>query len=155
MIVCIGCADQGVDQFLNWPTYSPPGCTIFIRSSLVHQQEHPPPTAGVFLLVDLKGIEPSNLTDANRALCRACHILSKIGEKNKNERKGRRTNLFSPVQHAGQGKPAAFSIEEKQHQITLGQKSFLVRLAMSRDFLSRTVRTTGRALCCPCIIKKA
>ena len=28
----------------------------------------PPPTAGVFLLVDLKGIEPSNLTDANRAL---------------------------------------------------------------------------------------
>ncbi len=43
--------------------------------------------------------------------------------------------MFSPVQHAGQGKPAAFSIEEKQLQITLGQKSFLVRLAVSRDFL--------------------
>ena len=28
----------------------------------------PLPTAGVLCLVDLKGIEPSNLTDANRAL---------------------------------------------------------------------------------------
>ncbi len=28
-------------------------------------------------MVDLKGIEPSNLTDANRALCRLRRILSK------------------------------------------------------------------------------
>ena len=45
-------------------------------------------------MVDLKGIEPSNLTDANRALSRACRIRSKNGEKNKNERKDRRMNLF-------------------------------------------------------------
>ena len=31
-------------------------------------------------MVDLKGIEPSNLTDANRALSRLRRILSKNGE---------------------------------------------------------------------------
>ena len=70
-----------------------------------------------------------------RTVRSGARVTSGRKKKNNNERKDRRTNLFSPVQHAGQGKPAAFSIEEKQLQITLGQKSFLVRLAVSRDFL--------------------
>ena len=48
-------------------------------------------------MVDLKGIEPSNLTDANRALYHACHILSKNGETvviKKIKMKGKDGDLF-------------------------------------------------------------
>ena len=45
--------------------YSPPGCTILIRSPSSQMKA---PQKGCFHLVDSKGIEPSNLTDANRAL---------------------------------------------------------------------------------------
>ena len=57
--------NKGVDQFLNWSTYSPPGCTILIRSPSSQMKA---PQKGCFHLVDSKGIEPSNLTDVNRAL---------------------------------------------------------------------------------------
>ena len=67
MIACIGFADKGIDQCPHWSMNSPPGCSILIRSSLVHQKRAAPKRVLLFL-VDLKGIEPSNLTDANRAL---------------------------------------------------------------------------------------
>ena len=69
--------------------------------SIPFKQKNDHPVGVAILLVDLKGIEPSNLTDANRALSRVCRIRSKNGEKNKNERKDRRMNLFPSVQSAG------------------------------------------------------
>ena len=52
--------------------------------SIPFKQKNDHPVGVAILLVDLKGIEPSNLTDANRALWRACHIRSK---KEKQKRK--------------------------------------------------------------------
>ena len=57
--------------------------------SIPFKQKDDHPIGVVILLVDLKGIEPSNLTDANRALSQAgreyCYntneIVSKIKEK--------------------------------------------------------------------------
>ena len=62
--------------------------------SIPFKQKKDHPDGVVFLLVDLKGIEPSNLTDANRALYHASRILSKNEEKNKNERKEKRRICF-------------------------------------------------------------
>ena len=45
-----------------------PGTFCFIAASGVPKEKQTTTTNGRLLLVDLKGIEPSNLTDANRAL---------------------------------------------------------------------------------------
>ena len=75
--------------------------------SIPFKQKNDHPGGVVILLVDLKGIEPSNLTDANRALSRVgreyCRNISEIVSKNKDkyERKEQiKMNLFPPVRHA-------------------------------------------------------
>ena len=65
-IACIGCADIGIHQCARWFMHMPLACAIMIRSP--SNKTKKPPNGDFFVLVDSKGIEPSNLTDANRAL---------------------------------------------------------------------------------------
>ena len=91
-IACIGCADIGIHQRARWFMHMPLACAIMIRSP--SDKTKKPPNGDFFVLVDSKGIEPSNLTDANRALsqlsyepiCNSCLtdsfcIISHICEK--------------------------------------------------------------------------
>ena len=65
-IACIGCADIGIHQRARWFMHMPLACAIMIRSPLSKTKKQA--VGLLFVLVDSKGIEPSNLTDANRAL---------------------------------------------------------------------------------------
>ena len=53
-------------RFAHWFTHMPLVYAIMIRSP--SDKTKKPPNGDFFVLVDSKGIEPSNLTDANRAL---------------------------------------------------------------------------------------
>ena len=56
---------------------APPGLSIMIRSSIGYQKGRHPLRVSSFL-VDSKGIEPSNLTDANRALSQLSYEPSQL-----------------------------------------------------------------------------
>ena len=82
MIVCIGFADLGIDQMCALVDESPAGA--FDYDSIIHRiPKRKTPLRVSSFLVDSKGIEPSNLTDANRALSQLsyepiCNFLSHL-----------------------------------------------------------------------------